>query len=160
MLRTSEALHVNVESGNPTYSGLHANAEAAVAFTEPRRPDPADGEPQKRTAARDALQSAVRWARVDGALHVTAATLPAALSSPYRTGLTTQGVWRRATSRPAVPSLSLHPVMEDTLDAIEGVGTRGGAVKRVPTGFADLDELTNGLHPGQLIVFAGRPRDR
>jgi replicative DNA helicase len=27
----------------------------------------------------------------------------------------------------------------------------------VPTGFADLDQLTNGLHGGQLIVLAGRP---
>ena len=27
----------------------------------------------------------------------------------------------------------------------------------VPTGFADLDELTNGLHPGQMIVVAARP---
>jgi replicative DNA helicase len=27
----------------------------------------------------------------------------------------------------------------------------------VPTGFADLDKLTNGLHPGQMIVVAARP---
>jgi len=27
----------------------------------------------------------------------------------------------------------------------------------VPTGFADLDTLTNGLHPGQLVVIAARP---
>jgi replicative DNA helicase len=27
----------------------------------------------------------------------------------------------------------------------------------VPTGFADLDRLTNGLHPGQMIVIAARP---
>jgi replicative DNA helicase len=27
----------------------------------------------------------------------------------------------------------------------------------VPTGFVGLDELTNGLHPGQMIVIAGRP---
>lgn len=27
----------------------------------------------------------------------------------------------------------------------------------VPTGFADLDALTNGLHPGELIVVAARP---
>ncbi len=27
----------------------------------------------------------------------------------------------------------------------------------VPTGFADLDSLTNGLHPGQMIVIAARP---
>src|SRR4029450_3120012 len=27
----------------------------------------------------------------------------------------------------------------------------------VPTGFTDLDSLTNGLHPGQMIVVAARP---
>ena len=27
----------------------------------------------------------------------------------------------------------------------------------VPTGFADLDGLTNGLHPGQMVVIAARP---
>jgi replicative DNA helicase len=27
----------------------------------------------------------------------------------------------------------------------------------VPTGFSDLDSLTNGLHPGQMVVIAARP---
>ena len=27
----------------------------------------------------------------------------------------------------------------------------------MPTGFTDLDALTNGLHPGQMIVLAARP---
>ena len=27
----------------------------------------------------------------------------------------------------------------------------------MPTGFADLDELTNGFHPGQMIIVAARP---
>ena len=27
----------------------------------------------------------------------------------------------------------------------------------MPTGFIELDELTNGLHPGQMIVVAARP---
>ena len=27
----------------------------------------------------------------------------------------------------------------------------------MPTGFADLDALSNGLHPGQMVVIAGRP---
>ena len=30
----------------------------------------------------------------------------------------------------------------------------------VPTGFAELDELTNGLHPGQMIIVAARPGAR
>ena len=33
----------------------------------------------------------------------------------------------------------------------------GGGITGVPTGFADLDALTNGLHPGQMIVVAARP---
>jgi replicative DNA helicase len=47
--------------------------------------------------------------------------------------------------------------MEGALDEIEAIGSRGGAMVGVPTGFADLDTLTNGLHPGQLIVVAARP---
>ena len=27
----------------------------------------------------------------------------------------------------------------------------------MPTGFIELDEVTNGLHPGQMIVIAARP---
>ena len=37
---------------------------------------------------------------------------------------------------------------------------RGGSLIGVPTGFADLDALTNGLHPGQMIIVAARPGDR
>jgi replicative DNA helicase len=47
--------------------------------------------------------------------------------------------------------------MESALDEIEAIGSRGGEMVGVPTGFADFDELTNGLHPGQMIVVAARP---
>ena len=50
--------------------------------------------------------------------------------------------------------------MEGTLDEIEAIGSRGGAMIGVPTGFADLDELTNGLHPGQMIVARRAARGR
>ncbi|HYZ54258.1 MAG TPA: replicative DNA helicase [Streptosporangiaceae bacterium] len=52
---------------------------------------------------------------------------------------------------------SLADVMPGTLDEIEAIGSRGGAMTGVPTGFADLDALTNGLHPGQMVVIAARP---
>lgn len=48
-------------------------------------------------------------------------------------------------------------LMEPTMDELESIGNRGGALLGVPTGFADLDALTNGLHPGQLVVLAARP---
>jgi replicative DNA helicase len=53
--------------------------------------------------------------------------------------------------------LPLSDIMEGTLDEIEAIGSRGGEMIGVPTGFADLDALTNGLHPGQMIVLAARP---
>jgi replicative DNA helicase len=52
---------------------------------------------------------------------------------------------------------SLADIMPGALDEIEAIGSRGGAMTGVPTGFADLDSLTNGLHPGQMVVIAARP---
>jgi replicative DNA helicase len=64
------------------------------------------------------------------------------------------GVTDRRTSEDYLP---LADIMEGTLDEIEAIGSRGGEMVGVPTGFADLDALTNGLHPGQMIVLAARP---
>src|SRR5580658_10436139 len=52
---------------------------------------------------------------------------------------------------------SLSEIMPGALDEIEAIGSRGGGLTGVPTGFSDLDVLTNGLHPGQMIVIAARP---
>jgi replicative DNA helicase len=52
---------------------------------------------------------------------------------------------------------ALADVLQPTLDEIEAIGAHGGMMTGVPTGFGDLDQLLNGLHPGQLIVVAGRP---
>jgi replicative DNA helicase len=52
---------------------------------------------------------------------------------------------------------SLSEIMPGALDEIEAIGSHGGVLTGVPTGFSDLDALTNGLHPGQMIVIAARP---
>src|ERR1700723_3032362 len=51
----------------------------------------------------------------------------------------------------------LSEIMPAALEEIEAIGAPGGGISGVPTGFADLDSLTNGLHPGQMIVVAARP---
>jgi replicative DNA helicase len=51
----------------------------------------------------------------------------------------------------------LAELMNPTMDELETIGGRNGLMSGVPTGFQDLDQLTNGLHPGQMIVIAGRP---
>ncbi|CAB4938202.1 unannotated protein [freshwater metagenome] len=53
--------------------------------------------------------------------------------------------------------LSLAEIMPGTLEEIDAIASRGGVMAGVPTGFADLDTLTNGFHPGQMIIIAARP---
>ena len=53
-----------------------------------------------------------------------------------------------------------HPlaeIMPQALEEIEAIGAHGGGLSGVPTGFSDLDALTNGLHSGQMVVIAARP---
>ncbi len=64
------------------------------------------------------------------------------------------GVTDKRTSEDYAP---LSDIMEATLDEIEAISNRDGEMVGVPTGFADLDELTNGLHGGQMIIVAARP---
>ncbi len=64
------------------------------------------------------------------------------------------GVTERRTSDDYLP---LSEIMPGALMEIEAIGSRGGTMTGVPTGFADLDALTNGLHPGQMVVIAARP---
>jgi replicative DNA helicase len=51
----------------------------------------------------------------------------------------------------------LADIMEGALDEIESISNRSGQMTGVPTGFADLDSLTQGLHPGQMVIVAARP---
>jgi replicative DNA helicase len=53
--------------------------------------------------------------------------------------------------------VSLEELLQPTMDEIDAIASRGGSSLGVPTGFADLDEMTNGLHPGQMIIVAARP---
>ena len=51
----------------------------------------------------------------------------------------------------------LVEAIDTAVDEIERARGRDGEMIGVPTGFAELDELTNGLHGGQLIIVAARP---
>jgi replicative DNA helicase len=51
----------------------------------------------------------------------------------------------------------LSEIMPGALEEIEAIGAHGGGISGVPTGFSDLDALTNGLHAGQMVVVAARP---
>jgi replicative DNA helicase len=53
--------------------------------------------------------------------------------------------------------VALEELLQPTMDEIDAIASRGGTSLGVLTGFADLDEVTHGLHPGQMIIIAARP---
>jgi replicative DNA helicase len=68
-----------------------------------------------------------------------------------------QEVFEVASGRTAEDYQPLSALMQPTMDEIEAIAAHGGTTNGVPTGFIDLDELTNGLHAGQMIIVAARP---
>lgn len=51
----------------------------------------------------------------------------------------------------------LNELLEPTLRELQAIQSEGGLERGVPTGFIDLDRLTNGLHAGQMVIIAARP---
>ena len=51
--------------------------------------------------------------------------------------------------------IAVGDVLEETLEQLENAS--GSPMPGVPTGFRDLDRLTNGLQSGQMVVIAARP---
>ncbi|WP_221767574.1 replicative DNA helicase [Nocardioides sp. LS1] len=66
-------------------------------------------------------------------------------------------VYKIADKRSGEDYVPLSDIMDGVLDEIEAIGNREAGLYGVPTGFADLDDLTNGLHSGQMIIVAARP---
>src|SRR5437870_1768688 len=51
----------------------------------------------------------------------------------------------------------VHEVVKESFGTIDVLFDRGQRVTGVETGFADLDNMTSGLQPGELIIIAARP---
>jgi replicative DNA helicase len=52
--------------------------------------------------------------------------------------------------------VQLNTLLPQALDEIEAI-SKGAGVEGVMTGFRELDKLTHGLHPGNMIIVAARP---
>jgi replicative DNA helicase len=51
----------------------------------------------------------------------------------------------------------LRDLVQGSFATIEKLQQSKGAITGVPSGFHDLDEMTTGFHPGDLVVVAARP---
>jgi len=51
----------------------------------------------------------------------------------------------------------LADFIAESVARLEKLAESPGAITGVPTGFADIDDMTSGLQPGDLVIVAGRP---
>ena len=52
---------------------------------------------------------------------------------------------------------SLENILTDSFDRMEELHRNKGALRGIPTGYRDLDNMTAGLQPSDLIILAARP---
>ncbi len=52
---------------------------------------------------------------------------------------------------------SVKEILPRTVDRLDLLHSNPGELRGVPTGFTELDRMTTGLQPGDLVIIAGRP---
>ncbi len=65
-------------------------------------------------------------------------------------------LFRIVEDQPQEPS-SVNDMLSRAVDVIDAAYQSDGGITGVPTGFADLDAMTAGWQPADLIILAGRP---
>lgn len=66
-------------------------------------------------------------------------------------------ILRVSEERVEAASVNAKQLVREAFRVIEEYHARKGTFSGITTGFADLDRLTDGLHPGEMIVIAARP---
>jgi replicative DNA helicase len=68
-----------------------------------------------------------------------------------------KAVFEVAQNRLRSPYEHIKDVVLRTFTQIHEAAERGEKITGLPSGFGDLDDMTAGMHPGDLIIIAGRP---
>lgn len=68
-----------------------------------------------------------------------------------------QAIFEIADNRSSAGLVHVSEGVKDAVSAMEEAKKAQGGVVGIPTGFAQLDEMTSGMHNGQLIFIAARP---
>ena len=51
----------------------------------------------------------------------------------------------------------IEPILHESFEQLDAISSKAGSVIGVPSGLIDIDEITAGFHPGDLVIIAGRP---
>jgi replicative DNA helicase len=88
---------------------------------------------------------------------ITASTYEQSVSAEELLDAAESKVYSIATERYDHRETSISEVLHDTVAMIDSISQGNKEKGVVPTGFIDLDKVTRGLHPSELILLAARP---
>ena len=66
-------------------------------------------------------------------------------------------IFRISEARVQTTTTTIKQLVNNAITTIEQFHARQGQLSGIATGFTDLDKMTNGLHPGEMVVIAARP---
>jgi replicative DNA helicase len=103
------------------------------------------------------IEHAVRRRLIEAGGEIAQYGFDDGLSAAEATDRAEQRVFTIATQRNVAEATHIAPILKDTWSQLESLLGKRAFVTGVPTNFGELDKVTQGLQPGELVVLAARP---
>ncbi len=110
-----------------------------------------------RYHAKIVREKALLRSLIQAATHITSRVYEDSLDADEMVDYAEKMIFDIADKRTKTSFTSLKDVIKDTFKMIEHLYDKKEAITGVPSGFKDIDELTSGFQPGDLIIIGGRP---
>jgi replicative DNA helicase len=110
-----------------------------------------------RYHAKIVREKALLRSLIQAATHITSRVYEDSLDADEMVDYAERMIFDIADKRTKTSFASLKDVIKDTFKMIEHLYDKKEAITGVPSGFKDIDELTSGFQPGDLIIIGGRP---
>lgn len=107
--------------------------------------------------ARIVQEKAVKRSLIDAAVKIQKDSYEEAYDSDTLLDKAESLVFEVGKRKISAPSTELSEILKPVFDQIEKYHDKKGRLTGLSTGYADLDDMTCGLQPSELIIVAGRP---
>ena len=103
------------------------------------------------------IEHAVRRRLIEAGGEIAQYGFDDSLTATEATDRAEQRVFAIATQRNVAEATHIAPILKDTWSQLESLLGKRAFVTGVPTNFGELDKVTQGLQPGELVILAARP---
>ncbi len=107
--------------------------------------------------ARIIKEKAIMRGLITAATEITSKVYESSLEADELVDYAEKTVFEISEKRVRTSFTTLNEVIKDSFEMIEHLYEKKESITGIPSGFNDLDELTTGFQPGDLVIIGGRP---